>query len=666
MMVKRSISRVATLSTAAAVVVLATTAALQVASSVPATAATGSDPLYAWGYNQDGQLGDGTSTGPERCAPLSAACSTTPVQVALPPGVTPTAIAGGGGGVVDGSGNGYAIGSDGKLYAWGFNGNGELGDGNLASSDTPVPVALPRGITPRAIAAGFQSGYAIGSDGKLYAWGFNGNGQLGDGNLASSDTPVMVSLPSGVSPKAIAGGTDAGYAIGSDLNVYAWGYNGFGQLGDGNLASSDTPVVVSLPSGVTPKAVAGGGGMGYAIGSNDRIYAWGENGYGQLGNGTSTGPDSCFSEPCSTTPVLVSFPSGVIATAVAGGGYDGYAIGSDRNVYAWGLNDNDELGNGTSTGPEKCAPLSAACSTTPVRVLLPSGVTAKAITGGDFSGYAIGSDQTAYAWGYNQGGELGDGNTTSSNTPVRVSLPPGSTPQDLSSGSSSGSGYAVVSQTPTSTTLTSTPAVEGQTTTLTATVRPGSGGGTPTGSVTFADMTAGKTLGSAALRGGVASLKTVFSEEGSHAITASYGGDANFHSSSTAKSISVADAPLTGQAPPAPLQGREGVPFFAKAIPVSGVVGSFTDADPAGTASDYSATIAWGDGTTSVGTISASGSGFPVTGSHTYKEDRNYPITVHIADVGGSTVAVNSSAHVSEPRNFLAFLVDLFFERFGF
>ncbi len=219
---------------------------------------------------------------------------------------------------------------------------------------------------------------------------------------------------------------------------------------------------------------------------------------------------------------------------------------------------------------------------------------------------------------------------------------------------------------PTSTTLTSTPAVEGQTTTLTATVRPGSGGGTPTGSVTFADMTAGKTLGSAALRGGVASLKTVFSEEGSHAITASYGGDANFHSSSTAKSISVADAPLTGQAPPAPLQGREGVPFFAKAIPVSGVVGSFTDADPAGTASDYSATIAWGDGTTSVGTISASGSGFPVTGSHTYKEDRNYPITVHIADVGGSTVAVNSSAHVSEPRNFLAFLVDLFFERFGF
>ncbi len=226
--------------------------------------------------------------------------------------------------------------------------------------------------------------------------------------------------------------------------------------------------------------------------------------------------------------------------------------------------------------------------------------------------------------------------------------------------------HGTFSPAPTTTTLTSTPAVEGQTTTLTASVKPGSGAGTPTGSVTFTDMTRGKLLGRVMLKGGFASLATVFPEEGSHSITASYGGDANFLPSSTTRSISVADAPLTGRAPPAPLQGREGVPFFAKAVPVSGVVASFTDADPAGSLSDYSATIAWGDGSTSAGVVAASGSGFTISGNHTYREDGNYPITVHIADLGGSTATVHTSAHVSEPRNFLAFLVDLFFERFGF
>ncbi len=82
--------------------------------------------------------------------------------------------------------------------------------------------------------------------------------------------------------------------------------------------------------------------------------------------------------------------------------------------------------------------------------------------------------------------------------------------------------------------------------------------------------------------------------------------------------------------------------------------------------SDYSATIDWGDGTSSSGVVGASGRAFTISGSHTYQEDGNYPIVVHIADLGGSTTSVDSSAHVSEPANFVALLVDLFFERFGF
>ena len=226
--------------------------------------------------------------------------------------------------------------------------------------------------------------------------------------------------------------------------------------------------------------------------------------------------------------------------------------------------------------------------------------------------------------------------------------------------------HGTISQVRTTTTMTSTPAVEGQTTTLTATVAPVSGGGTPTGSVEFIDWTAGSVLGSVALSGGTASLNPVFPEEGNHLISAVYSGDSSFLSSNASQTITVTDASLSGQSPSAPLKGREGVPFFAQAVPVSGVVASFTDADPGGTVSDYAATIDWGDSTSSPGTVGASGSGFTVSGSHTYQEDGNYPIVVHIADVGGSTTSVVSSAHVSEPTNFIAFLVDLFFERFGF
>jgi hypothetical protein len=214
--------------------------------------------------------------------------------------------------------------------------------------------------------------------------------------------------------------------------------------------------------------------------------------------------------------------------------------------------------------------------------------------------------------------------------------------------------------------MTSTPSVEGQTTTLTATVAPVSGGGTPTGSVLFIDWTAGSLLGSVALSGGAASLNPVFPEEGSHLVSAVYTGDSNFLPSNATQTITVTDAALSGQSPSAPLQGGEGVPFVAQAVPVSGVVASFSDADPGGTVSDYSATIEWGDGTTSAGTVGTSGSGFTVSGSHTYQEDGNYPVVVHIGDVGGSTTSVDSSAHVSEPTNFFAFVVDLFFERFGF
>ena len=455
------------LCSAAALVVLGTTALLQVSGAAPAAGATGgaapattagsSDPLYAWGDNFYGSLGDGTSTGPEQCG--GASCSTTPVQVSLPSGVTPTAIAGG-------SSAAYAIGSDGKLYAWGDNASGELGDGNQTNSSTPVVVSLPSGVTPTAIAAGFYNGYAIGSDGRLYAWGDNSDGQLGDGGVSPntctryppcSTTPLRVQLPSGVTPTAIDGGSYNAFAIGSDGKLYAWGDNTFGSLGDGTTTTRATPVVVSLPSGVTPKAIAGGE-TAYAIGSDGNLYAWGNNGEGQLADGTSTGPQLCQDTvpptPCSTIPVKVPLPSGVAPKAIAGDA-TAFATGTDGKLYAWGLNLLGELGDGSTTGPDTCFNGNS-CSTAPVQVSLPSGVTPTAIGDGSVDGYAIGSDGNLYAWGDNASGELGDGTMTGSSTPVVVSFPVGSTPEVLSTEPYSESAYAIgTSQSPTAPVITS-------------------------------------------------------------------------------------------------------------------------------------------------------------------------------------------------------------------
>ncbi|MGA7420393.1 MAG: hypothetical protein WBW80_20535 [Acidimicrobiales bacterium] len=147
---------------------------------VHSAAATTSGDLYAWGDGEFGQLGNGTTT----------ISQTTPVVVSLPAGVTVTAIAGGGR-------NACAIGSNGTLYAWGDDANGGLGNGTTTAEQTsPVPVSLPLGVTATAIAGGAGTGYAIGSNGTLYAWGSGGQGQLGNGTTPTGSPNVGCLLSS--------------------------------------------------------------------------------------------------------------------------------------------------------------------------------------------------------------------------------------------------------------------------------------------------------------------------------------------------------------------------------------------------------------------------------------------------------------------------------------
>jgi hypothetical protein len=383
--------------------------AVAAAAGTPARAATAdiSGAPYAWGDNSFGELGDATGTQHD-----------SPEPVTLASGVTATAVSAGGT-------FSLAIGSDGNLYAWGDNTAGELGDSTSTQHESPEPVTLATGVKPAAISAGEVDSLAIGSDGNLYAWGDNSNGELGDGTTTSRNSPEVVTLADGVKPTAISAGkaSGGGLAIGSDGNLYAWGDNSNGQLGDGTTTGHDSPEVVTLADGVKPTAISAGVLNNLAVGSDGKLYAWGYNGDGELGDGSTTDQDS---------PEVITLAAGVTPTGMSAGADFSLAIGSDGNLYAWGDNTFGELGDGTTTSHHS-----------PEVITLATGVKPTSVSAAGFDGLAIGSDGNLYAWGSNTVtisgatapfGELGDGTTANDDSPEVITLGPGVAPVAVSAG----------------------------------------------------------------------------------------------------------------------------------------------------------------------------------------------------------------------------------------
>jgi alpha-tubulin suppressor-like RCC1 family protein len=397
-----------------------------------ATAAVAGGPgsLLAWGANTDGALGNGTTTSSDVPVAVSAG--------AAPAGATFTEVAAG-------YDHNLALSSTGQVYSWGgVNTYASLGDGSTSAAAVPVAVtggAIPAGTTFSQIAAGGYVELALASNGRLYSWGYNAFGDLGDGSMSSATSTVPVAVAfSGYSPvklaigiSQISAGINFGLALASDGAAYGWGDNSSGQLGNGTTTGADTPTAVAagaVPSGTSFTQVAAGLINSLALGSNGHIYAWGWNGDGQLGDGSTTP---------SNAPVAVSAgaaPAGTTFTQIAAGGDHGLALSSAGRLYAWGENGEGQLGDGTTTSSDVPVAVSPGA--------IPSDATITEIAAGYDDSFALTSTGALYAWGSNDEGSLGDGGLDNSDVPVAVELASGTTIAQVARGSTQFHSLAIV------------------------------------------------------------------------------------------------------------------------------------------------------------------------------------------------------------------------------
>lgn len=333
--------------------------------------------LECWGANVSGQLGNGTTT-----------ASTTPVEVA---GIPESSR------VVIGQSHTCAVDLDGNARCWGSNALGQLGDGTTTNRSTPVLVS---GIgTVNQIAAGAFHTCASTTTG-LWCWGFNESGQIGDGTTTNRPAPVQIVAGSVGNLAAGLGHTCAVFG-----GAKCWGSNAFGQLGDGTTVDRLTPVSVSGGGGFSVLA-AGGSHTCALSGQPSSPKCWGYNGFGQLGDGTTT------DRP---TPVTIGGLTDAYQL-VAGSVHTCARTSSPSFVKCWGANDSGQVGDGTTT--DRLAPVDVSGLSAPPQIA--------AIGGGGLSSCAVVYSETGAGtsgvrcWGQNATGQLGDGTTTSRNAPTSV------------------------------------------------------------------------------------------------------------------------------------------------------------------------------------------------------------------------------------------------------
>ncbi|MCX6865189.1 MAG: cadherin-like beta sandwich domain-containing protein, partial [Verrucomicrobia bacterium] len=302
-----------------------------------------------------------------------------------------------------------------RLLAWGSNATGELGDASKTPNSLPVAVTSTGVLAGKlvvATAAGYGHSLALCADGTVAAWGYNSFGELGNGSNTDSSVPVPVNMGGALAGKtviSVAAGYGHSLALCADGTIATWGYNYYGLLGNGTNTDSNVPVLVNregVLAGKTVIAVAAGTFHNLALCADGTVAAWGYNSSGQLGNGTTTS---------SSTPVVVRTTgvlSGKTVRAIAGGNSFSLALCTDGTAAAWGYNSAGQLGNNSSTSSN----VPVAVDTTGVL----AGKTIIGLAAGASHSLALCADGTVTAWGSNYYGQLGNKSTTNRSVPVLV------------------------------------------------------------------------------------------------------------------------------------------------------------------------------------------------------------------------------------------------------
>jgi alpha-tubulin suppressor-like RCC1 family protein len=343
--------------------------------------------VQSWGRNNNGSLGDGTTT--DRSSPGT--------------------VAGGGVNWKQVASGTYAfqpqthsagIKTDGTLWTWGLNGNGQLGTGNTTARSSPGTTA-GGGTNWKQVTCGQLISAAVKTDGTLWTWGMNSGtnaGTLGDGTTTDRSSPGTTA-GGGTNWKQVSAAGVSMAAIKTDGTLWTWGYNAQGQLGDGTTSARSSPVTTA-GGGTNWKQVSNNFSAGAAIKTDGTLWIWGQNGAGQLGDGTNTNRSSPVTTAGGGTNwKRVAFELGIEHSA---------AIKTDGTLWTWGNNANGRLGDGTTTG--RNSPVTTAGG----------GTNWKQVTCGYYHTVAIKTDGTLWTWGVNNFGQLGDGTTTSKSSPVMV------------------------------------------------------------------------------------------------------------------------------------------------------------------------------------------------------------------------------------------------------